>query len=182
MPGSLKAVTFHCPLLHILCGQRVCILSCVWLSVTPWTVAHQAPLLMGFPRQEYWCGLPCPPPEGLPDPGTELASLAFPALQMDSLPLSHWGCLTPASKFRRPVTFSQVLWHLSQPGAYPVCWEDGWRSLRVQEVAQKPSLEQVHGKGPPPTLLSPSAPPATIFHPLRKERFLLETPGEEQTI
>ena len=41
-------------------------------SATPWTVARQAPLSMGFSRQEYWSRLPCPPPEDLPDPGTEL--------------------------------------------------------------------------------------------------------------
>ena len=155
--APFKARTFHCRRLHILCGQRACMLSCVWLSGTPWTAAHQAPLLTAFPRQEYWSGSPCPPPEGLPDPGIELASLAFPALQVDSLPLSHWGCLTTVLKSRWPVTFSQVLWHLSRPGAHPVCSEDGWRSLRAQEGAQKPSLEQVHGRGPPPTLLSPSA-------------------------
>ena len=50
---------------------------------TPWTVAHQAPLPMGFSRQEYWSGFPCPPPEDLPNPGTEPGS---PALQADSLP------------------------------------------------------------------------------------------------
>ena len=44
-------------------------------SVTLWTVAHQGPLSMGFSRQEYWSGLPCSPPEDLPDPGTEPASL-----------------------------------------------------------------------------------------------------------
>ena len=42
--------------------------SCLTL-VTPWTVAHQAPLSMGFSRQEYWSGLPSPPPGDLPDPG-----------------------------------------------------------------------------------------------------------------
>ena len=40
-------------------------LSCVRLFATPWTVAHQAPLSMGFSRQEHWSGLPCPPP-GVP--------------------------------------------------------------------------------------------------------------------
>ena len=50
-------------------------LNCVWLFVTPWTVAHQAPLSMGFSRQEYWSGLPFPPPEDLPDPGIKPASL-----------------------------------------------------------------------------------------------------------
>ena len=39
------------------------------LFVTPWTVAHQVPLSMAFFRQEYWSGLPCPPPGDLPDPG-----------------------------------------------------------------------------------------------------------------
>ena len=43
--------------------------------VTPWTVFRQAPLSMGFSRQEYWSGLPCPPPGDLPDPGIEPASL-----------------------------------------------------------------------------------------------------------
>ena len=43
------------------------VLSYVWLFVTPRTVDHQAPLFMGFSRQEYWSGLPCPPPEDLPN-------------------------------------------------------------------------------------------------------------------
>ena len=49
--------------------------------MTPWTAARQAPLSMGFPRQEYWSGLPFPSPGDLPDPGIRLRS---PALQ-DSL-------------------------------------------------------------------------------------------------
>ena len=44
-----------------------------------WTVAHQVPLSMGFSRQEYWSGLPCPPLD-LPDPGTKPTSLTSPAL------------------------------------------------------------------------------------------------------
>ena len=58
--------------------------------MTPWTIAHQAPLSMGFSRQEYWSGLPSPP-EDLPHPGIEPTS---PALQADSLPLSHQGSHT----------------------------------------------------------------------------------------
>ena len=50
------------------------------LTVTPWAVAHQAPLCVGFSRQEYWSGLPFPSPGDLPDPGIEPISLAFPAL------------------------------------------------------------------------------------------------------
>ena len=59
--------------------------------MTPWTVAHQASLSMGFPRQKYWSGLPFPPPGDLHNPGIELASSM---LQVDSLPLSHRGSPT----------------------------------------------------------------------------------------
>ena len=61
-------------------GLSVCALSHVQLFATPWTTAHQTPLSMEFPRQEYWNGLPFPTPGDLPDPGTELASLVSPAL------------------------------------------------------------------------------------------------------
>ena len=54
--------------------------SRVQLCTTLWTKAHQTPLSMGFSRQEYWSGLPCPPPGDLPNPGTELTSLMSPAL------------------------------------------------------------------------------------------------------
>ena len=47
-------------------------------SATPWIVAHQAPLSMGFPRQKYWSGLPGSPPGDLPDPGIE--PTPFPTL------------------------------------------------------------------------------------------------------
>ena len=65
--------------------------SCVRFFVTPWTVAQQAPLPMGFSRQEHWSGLPFPPPGDLPNPGIESVSLVAPTLQVDSLPLSHQG-------------------------------------------------------------------------------------------
>ena len=61
--------------------------------MTPWTVACQVPLSMGFLRQVYWNGLPFPSLGDLPNPGIELTSSAFPALQMDSLPLSQLGSL-----------------------------------------------------------------------------------------
>ena len=53
-------------------------------SATPWTLACQALLSMGFSRQEYWSGLTFTPPEDLPDPGIELISSASPSLQADS--------------------------------------------------------------------------------------------------
>ena len=54
--------------------------SRVQLFANLWTVAHHAPLSMGFSRQEYWSGLPCPLPGDLSDPGIEPTSLTFPAL------------------------------------------------------------------------------------------------------
>ena len=56
------------------------LLSRVRVFVTPWTVAHQAPLLMRFPRQKYWSGLPFPSPGDLPNPGMKPMSYASPAL------------------------------------------------------------------------------------------------------
>ena len=52
----------------------------VQLFATLWTVAHQAPLSMGFYKSEYWSGLPWPPPGDLPNPGIELVSLMSPAM------------------------------------------------------------------------------------------------------
>ena len=64
------------------CGGGLVAKLCPTLEI-PWTVAWQAPLSMGFPRQEYWSGLPFPSPGDLPNPGTEPGS---PALQVDDLP------------------------------------------------------------------------------------------------
>ena len=71
--------------------MRACVLSRVRLFVTLWTGALQAPLSVGFSRQEYWRGLPFLSPGDLPDPGIEPVSSKSPALQADSLPLNHWG-------------------------------------------------------------------------------------------
>ena len=68
---------------------------CCWvvsqLFVTPWTAAHQASLLIGFPRQEYWSGLPCPLPGHLPDSGIKPTFPASLALQADSLTAEPQG-------------------------------------------------------------------------------------------
>ena len=96
-----------------------CVLSrfrCVRLFATPWTEAQQAPLSMGFSRQEYWSGLPIPSPRDLPDPGIEPQS---PALQADSLPLGHWGSpfLTAVGSVTNDLTMGyhshsiQTFWH-----------------------------------------------------------------------
>ena len=66
--------------------------SRVQLSVTPWAVAQQAPLSMGFSRQEYWSGLPCLPPGDLPEPGIEPQSL-----------MSLGEFFTPSTTWERPL-------------------------------------------------------------------------------
>ena len=73
-PALLVKFFIHYP------GLRVCACYRVQLFATPWTVAHQAPLFMEFPRQEYWSGLPFPTLGDLPNPGIKLTSLASLAL------------------------------------------------------------------------------------------------------
>ena len=73
-----RIVTVYYVLVTLLCR----------LFATPWTIAHQAPLSMGFSRQEYCSGLPFPSPGNLPDPGIEPGS---PALQVDYLPTESPG-------------------------------------------------------------------------------------------
>ena len=94
LQGIFQTLALNPGLLHcrqILCHLRkafvyngcpcVCSsLSCVWLFVTPWTIACQVPLSMGFSRQESWNGLPYPSPGDLPNPGIEPMSLSSPAL------------------------------------------------------------------------------------------------------
>ena len=63
--------------------MNVLAVSCVRLSVTPWTITHKAPLSMEFSMQQYWSGLPFPSPGNLPNQGIKPGS---PALKADSLP------------------------------------------------------------------------------------------------
>ena len=80
------------------CWQAKSLELCLTLY-NPWIVACWAPLSMGFPRQEYWSGLPFPTTGDLPHPQTESTSPAVPALQADSLPLSH-----------RVIVFPKLCW------------------------------------------------------------------------
>ena len=73
----------------------MCVLSRVWCFATLWTIACQAPLSMGFPRQEYWSGFPFPSPGDIPDPGTEPAS---PVSCIGRQILYHWA---PGKPFNR---------------------------------------------------------------------------------
>ena len=76
-------------------------LSHVQLFVTPWAVAHQAPLSMGFSRQEYWSGLPCPSPGNLPNPGLNSCLLCLLHWEVGSLPL------VPSGKPKAQFTYLQ---------------------------------------------------------------------------
>ena len=90
IPTSSKlCVYMHASVLSSFCS--------VQLLVTLWTIACWVPLSMGFSRQEYWSGLPCPPPGDLPNPGIEPTSLTSPALAVGSLQLASPGKLHAAA-------------------------------------------------------------------------------------
>ena len=85
--------------------------SHVQLFETLWTIACQAPLFMGFSRQEYWTEFPCSPPRDLPDPRIEPASPVSPALQADSLPNELPGKPISSVQFSRcRVRLFATLW------------------------------------------------------------------------
>ena len=77
---SLKSLShFMCVCVCVYSGAGLVAKSCPILA-TPWTVAHQAPLTLGFPKREYWSGLPFPSPGDVPSLGIKLVSLESPAL------------------------------------------------------------------------------------------------------
>ena len=95
------------------CGH----ISCVRLFVMLWTVALQTPLSMGFSRQEYWSGSPCPLPGNLPDLGIEPASLMSSELAD--------GFFTTSATWEAPPTYTVVLFVFCRGGIFlsPVyCW------------------------------------------------------------
>ena len=107
-------------------------LSCVRLFATPWTVAHQAPLSLEFPRKEYWSGLTFPSPGDLPDSGIKPVS---PAWQADSLPLCHLGS---------PILyFTEFPDHLNNPIAATQLAQDVEKQWRVLICFYSPGLVQV---------------------------------------
>ena len=119
-----------------MCAQ---LLSRVQVFVTPWTVAHQAPLSTGFSKQEYWSGLPCPPPGGLPDPGIELRSFV---LQVDSLPSE------PPGKPCHPLPTSVWKWDgLESSFSLGAGEDEGW--VRPAGKFRQSHLEEVEVRDNP---------------------------------
>ena len=99
--------------------------SCLTLCDPMDYIACQAPLSMGFSRQEYWSGLPCPPPVDLPHPGIKPVPPVSPALQADSFLLNHLGspsityryivfilCKLPPYLLYIPIVYINVLFSL----------------------------------------------------------------------
>ena len=124
----------------------LCVLSCfscVWLFATPWTVAHQAPLSMGFSRQEYESGLPRPSPGDLPDPAIEPVPLTSPALA--------GGFFTTSATWEVPsLAFYIRLICLCYYLIYPILYRTGkiepvletsfWVTLQLTERMFEPGL------------------------------------------
>ena len=97
--------------------------DCVWLFATLRATACLAPLSMGFSRQNYWSGLPCPPPGDLPDVRIKPMSPASPALQADSSLLSHQGRPHPNThKNKKRKVYHVNRWEIS--GDPDVCGND----------------------------------------------------------
>ena len=114
--------------------------SCIWLCVTLWTVACQVPLSMRFSRQEYWNGLPCPPPGDRPDPGIEPMSLFSPALA--------GGFFTTSTTWEAPEDTDHSYYMGKAAAALP-------RSLLIPWISSElPCLL---------TLLCPPPPPASAY-------------------
>ena len=90
------------------------VLKCVWLFLIPWTVAHQAPLSIRFSRQEYWGGLPCPPPaeDSQPRDQTPVSCLAGGFFTTEPWGKSHIYRL-------RVKLFSRAYWGISSPQILP---------------------------------------------------------------
>ena len=100
----------------------VCMLSrfChVWFFVTPWTVSHQAPLSIGFSRQEYWSGLPCPTPGDLPNRGLRSNLMWFESLKSPAL--TGWF-FTSSATWEAPdkVCLLHLNWN------YECCHQNWW--------------------------------------------------------
>ena len=123
-------------------------LSCSVVSDSlwpPWTVACQTLLSMGFSRQEYWSGLPCPPPGELPNPGTEPRS---PTLQADSLlsePPGHYhitGNIMSTSMLLPTFSFLYCFWG-SQPHS-GLCMSSSPRRFPSLSISRDSSELHIH--------------------------------------
>ena len=114
-----------------------CLVAKLYSFVTPWTIAHQASVSMGFPRQEYWSGLPFPSSGHFPNPGIEPMS---PELQGDSLPLSHQGSPSVGvckERKRRPPHYVLLQWREREHPLFSTAGvEATWKKLGSNELVK----------------------------------------------
>ena len=107
-------------------------LSCVQLFATPWSVARQTSLSMGFSRQVYCSGLPCPSPRDLPNPGIKSIS---PALQMDSLLLSYQrSSISESLLFNCPVVSDSATPYTTAQAGIPVLHKGYQSTIEVIRI------------------------------------------------
>ena len=146
---------------HTVLSHSLCVLSHfshAWLFSTLWTAARQPPLSMGFFRWEYWSGLPCPPPEDLPNSEIEPKSPVSPALQADSLQLSHQRNTLHVLLFSSSVVSDSL-------------WPHGQQHIRASlSFTISPTQTHVHRVGDairPSYPLSSPSPPAPIVPSIR---------------
>ena len=111
-----------------MCSPPISCFSQVCLFTTLWTVAHQAPLSMGFSRQEYWSGLPCPSPGDLPHPGIKLPSLISHAL---------------AGRFFTTSDTCVCVWSLSHARLFATTWTAACQAPLSMRILQARILEWV---------------------------------------
>ena len=122
-------------------------LSCVWFFATPWTVARQAPLSLGFPRQEHWSGLPCPSQGVFPTQGLNPHLFCLLHWQAGRLPLAPPGkpqALLPSWTARRLLPYQLRLYlHSSWPSPRRRC-------IEMPLIGLSPSLRASYLERTPP--------------------------------
>ena len=135
---------------------------------TPRTVARQAPLSIGFSRQQYWSGLPCPPPGDLPDPGIKPVSLTSPVLA--------GGFFTTSTTWEATMSYTLLVlkspnYILGQAASCPFCrWVNSiseWVSCHRKSQARKWTVTPQSSSWPPepPTLPRPATATASLQGP-----------------
>ena len=131
--------------------------------MNPWTVVHQAPLSMGFSRQEYWSNLPFPSPRDLPNPGIKPTSLALAGGFFTTVPPGKplkfiWASFKLISKwsytsFKSPEISKypherSLLWELPQLNYFNICWlfdeTNSIKTLKLVHTKKKKKLEKIH--------------------------------------
>ena len=127
----------------------VCVCVYVSDSATLWTVAHQAPLSMGFSRQEYWSRLLCPPPGDLPNPGMKPVLLCLLHWQVGSLPLMPPGKPKHIYIYIYIYIYNimEYIWTIIQPqkrmkSGY--LWQHGWTTSKAYAKWCKSEKDKYH--------------------------------------